>query len=247
MMAKRSLKDVITAAEQLLVQHRRDKERLSRLFVRRRTDIVDVTTNLALDESVRIPAEQALAQLDIAISEFKAFSAGMAITLTWLRGQLSDGLLDVFDRLDDRSAIGGKMVAVLTAGVAHSYVFVITRLCVSTRELEAICRSGARPETKARLEALGKFVAQVGVDEVAAWSKVELVAKLGQLMAVMAGVTPAPIGAMLKTGQWNAQQRELAVAFKAWRKATLPLMMAAHEQMVASMGLDDTAPAIPTK
>jgi hypothetical protein len=40
---------------------------------------------------------------------------------------------------------------------------------------------------------------------------------------------------MEKSGKWIAQQRELGAVFKAWRRASPPLVLAANEQMRVSI------------
>lgn len=230
-----TLKEVLASAEKLLTQEKRARARLSSIFVDRITDMVDVTSNLSLDESQRKPVDAALAETRVTQSEYAAFAKGMAITLGWLRGQLTDEVLDDFERLRNTSSARKKVQGILVAGVAYSYVFVITRVLACTLELESICRHGANAGTKARLEALAGFVASTAVDEAASWARLDLIARLGQLIASMGNASPAPIGAMEKSGKWIAQQRELAAAFKAWRKASIPLMLAANEQMRASI------------
>ena len=234
-MAKATLKQAIRSAGKLLAQQRRSADRLNTLFVNRMADMVDVTSGTSLLASVRAPVDEALADTKIAKSDFETFSAVVAMAVEWLKGRLTDEVLDDFERLSDKSSLGEKVQAVLVAAVAYNYVFVITRFLACTRELEAICRNGADAGTMARLEALSEFVASTAVDEVAQWSKLELVAKIAQLMAGLASASPAPTREMRKTSKWIAQQQALAAAFKTWRTASLPLAVAAHGQMVASL------------
>jgi hypothetical protein len=213
------LRATLALADKALRNIAAEEERLSVAYVRRRGDLVNVTTKPRHNRVLHPEALKARESVENARAVHVAFSSLLHVVCSRSRRAIDSY---EFAALAEHSPAGATVKAFLEHYTLFGYLHTISLLRVCTVALRLILQKGSAEEFAPTLVDLAKLAGEIAIDEAASRiniDSVENAIKLAQALLGLRDALAAPDEAYDKTGQWLDRMDMTNAALQAWLRS----------------------------